>query len=93
MLQVFNLARLEFDALTYCWSLQAEISRNGCQLRVLHSMYTVLPYLARCENGRLITQHIWIDAVCIKQVNDKEILQQIDITSSVQRLLADLVMT
>lgn len=68
---------LEYDALSYTWGEDQvttfAINCNDQELRVHHNLHVAFPFLARRDSQL----PIWIDAVCINQVDDDEKSEQI----------------
>lgn len=88
-LEVVNLDQpdLVFDALSYTWGSSVDtypITCNGKLLRVHHNLYTALPYLARREADEPALP-LWIDAVCINQIDQKEKMTQIPLMNEIYR--------
>ncbi|KEY75186.1 hypothetical protein S7711_01628 [Stachybotrys chartarum IBT 7711] len=69
--QLGQRTRLEYDALSYTWGDQTDrfpITLNGREIKIGHSLYEALPYLARRDSQL----PIWIDGLCMNQQDDAE---------------------
>lgn len=80
----------DYDALSYVWGEPGEgefhITCNGKTLKVWENLYRALPFLARqLKQEGSSPRRIWIDAVCINQLNEAEKLKQIDRMSAIYR--------
>lgn len=91
-LQTVSLASsdLQFDALSYVWGAQDEvfpIILDGRRSHVHQNLHTALPYLTRRGDCN-ITRPIWIDAICINQVDEEEKMTQIQLMNRIYRQAA-----
>jgi hypothetical protein len=62
---------ISYDALSYTWDsneMCASIKINGTTLDVTQNLYLALQYLRSQETDRIL----WVDAICIDQINEKE---------------------
>lgn len=70
-----------YDALSYTWGKPDKgfaITCNDQTLKVRKSLYDALPYLSRrLQQAGSPPGAIWIDAVCINQMDEKETSEQI----------------
>lgn len=83
-------AQCDYDALSYTWGEPGEgtfhITCNGRTLKVWENLYKALPCLARqLRQEDFAPRQIWIDAVCINQLDDTEKSEQIDRMSAIYR--------
>jgi hypothetical protein len=77
----------DYEALSYVWGTPEEtypISCDGKSIRVHHNLFTALPYLARRGEQRPV-KPIWIDAICINQLDEAEKRVQIGAMSQIYR--------
>lgn len=80
----------DYDALSYVWGEPGEgefhITCNGKTLKVSENLYRALPFLARqLKQEGSSPRRIWIDAVCINQLNEAEKPKQIDRMPTIYR--------
>ncbi|KAI1756503.1 heterokaryon incompatibility protein-domain-containing protein [Xylaria castorea] len=77
-------APIAFDALSYTWGDQSHTFPFICndqELRIHRNLRDALPYLARRQSSL----PIWVDAVCIDQLNHTEKFAQIRMMHSIYR--------
>ena len=75
---------LEFDALSYPWGDLDQtfpLMINGQRLEVHHNLNQLLPYIMPRLEGR----PIWIDAICINQLDDNDKAQQLAVMAHIYR--------
>jgi ankyrin repeat protein len=75
---------IAYDALSYTWGSTKKDSRitvNGSTMYVTSNLYAALQHLRLNNQDRII----WIDAICINQVNDKERAHQVQHMSKIYK--------
>jgi ankyrin repeat protein len=75
---------IAYDALSYTWGStkkDARITVNGSTMYVTSNLYAALQHLRLNNQDRII----WIDAICIDQVNDKERAHQVQHMSKIYK--------
>ncbi|CZR50156.1 uncharacterized protein PAC_00028 [Phialocephala subalpina] len=75
---------IAYDALSYTWGStekNARITVNGSTMYVTSNLYAALQYLRLDNQDRII----WIDAICINQVDDKERGHQVQHMSKIYK--------
>ena len=73
---------LFYEAISYTWGSPErteEIMVDGCRMMVTKSVYEVLATLS----SQFLPQLLWIDAICIDQVNDEEKEQQVPLMDKI----------
>ena len=72
----------QYEALSYCWGdpeVTEEIIVNSCPLQVTTNLASALRVLSKNGTGR----KLWIDAICIDQLNNKEKEHQVPLMKEI----------
>jgi hypothetical protein len=83
-------ARDGFRALSYTWGPDTpthHILIDGKSFRIRENLYQYLRTIASQDRGS--TECIWIDQICINQIDDNERTQQVSIMTDIYRLARD----
>jgi hypothetical protein len=86
-----DFGSFRYSALSYEWGNAAQpthwIRVNGSHLQVRHNLFTFLHTArARLETGSDLHRHVWIDAICINQEDDREKEHQVQRMRTLYRL-------